>query len=34
MDKTLAAFTNLVPLRDVLTHACIPNPVRAVLFHD
>ncbi len=33
MDLNLAAFTPLVSLREVLPHACICFPLRAVLVH-
>lgn len=33
MDMTIAAFTPLVSLREVLSHACIRFPFRAVLVH-
>lgn len=33
MDMTRAAFTHPVPLREVLSHACIRLPVRPVLVH-
>lgn len=33
MNLNLAAFTPLVPLREVLIHVCIRFPVRSVLVH-
>ncbi len=33
MDMTRAAFARLVPLREVLSNACIRFPVRLVLVH-
>lgn len=33
MDKTLAAFTQMVPLREVLSHACIHHPFEPRLVH-
>ena len=33
MDRKFAAFTLLVPLREVLSNACIYFPVRPVMGH-
>lgn len=33
MDMTIAALTPLVPLREVLSYACIRFPFRPVLVH-
>lgn len=33
MDLNLAAFAPSIPLREVLSHACIRFPLRLVLVH-